>query len=250
VTVLEACVDSAEAAVMAVAAGAHRAELCANLVEGGTTPSLGSVERAVVDVGADVMVMIRPRGGDFVYSRRELAIMARDIETARAAGAAGVVFGCLTPDGDIDRPAVRALLQEAHPLPVTFHRAFDVSRDPHEALEALIDLGVNRVLTSGQQPTAPQGLELIAELVIGAAGRITVMPGVGINAANILRVAAATGAREFHVYAERSRDSAMRFRKDGIPMGRSYEPDEYSRLEPDPEEIAAIVGALQAHVMG
>ncbi len=108
--VLEACVDSTESAVMAVAAGAHRVELCANLVEGGTTPSVGCVERAAADVAADVMVMIRPRGGDFAYSRRELGIMARDIEAAQAAGAAGLVFGCLTPDGDIDRPAARALL--------------------------------------------------------------------------------------------------------------------------------------------
>ncbi len=245
--VLEACVDSTESAVMAVAAGAHRVELCANLVEGGTTPSVGCVERAAADVAADVMVMIRPRGGDFAYSRRELGIMARDIEAAQAAGAAGLVFGCLTPDGDIDRPAARALLQEAGALPVTFHRAFDVCREPRQALETLIDLGVERVLTSGQQPTAPQGLELIAELVTSAAGRIIVMPGVGIDAANVLQVAAATGAREFHVYTERSRDSAMRFRKDGIPMGRSYEPDDYSRLEPDPEEIAAIARALQGH---
>ena len=248
--VLEACVDSTEAAVMAVAAGAHRVELCANLVEGGTTPSVGCVERAAADVAADVMVMIRPRGGDFAYSRRELGIMARDIEAAQAAGVAGLVFGCLTPDGDIDRPAVRALLQEAGALPVTFHRAFDVCRDPRQALETLIDLGVERVLTSGQQPTAPQGLELIAELVTSAADRITVMPGVGIDAANVLQVAAATGAREFHVYTERPRDSAMRFRKHGIPMGRSYEPDDYSRLEPDAEEIAAIARALQEQATG
>lgn len=248
--VLEACVDSTEAAVMAVAAGAHRVELCANLVEGGTTPSLGSIERAVADVAADVMVMIRPRGGDFVYRRREIAVMARDIDAARASGAAGLVFGCLTPQGDIDRPAARALLQEAGPLPVTFHRAFDVCRDPHQALETLVDLGVDRLLTSGQQPTAPQGLELIAELVTSAADRITVMPGVGIDAANILHVAAATGASEFHVYTERPRDSTMRFRKDNIPMGRSYTPNEYSLLEPDPKEIAAIARALQEQATG
>ena len=163
------------------------------------------------------------------------------------AGAAGVVFGCLTPDGDIDRTATRTLLQEARPLPVTFHRAFDVSRDPRRALETLIDIGVERLLTSGQQPTAPQGLELIAELVTTAAGRIIIMPGVGIDATNVLQVAAATGACEFHIYTERSRDSSMRFRQQGIPMGRSYEPDEYSRPEPDPEEITAIARALHQH---
>jgi copper homeostasis protein len=243
--VLEACVDSVESAAASVAAGAHRIELCANLVEGGTTPSVGTIERAVDDIGADVMVMIRPRGGDFVYGRHELAVMERDIEAAQAARAAGVVFGCLTPDGEVDRDAVRTLLQEARPLPVTFHRAFDVCRDPHEALESLIDLGVDRVLTSGQCPSAPEGLDLIAELVAAAGSRIVVMPGVGIDAGNIMRIATATRAREFHIYTERPRASAMRFRRGDIPMGRSYEPDEYVLLEPDPEEIGAMARALK-----
>ncbi len=242
--VLEACVDTVECAAAAVAAGAHRVELCANLVEGGTTPSVGTIERAVEDLGADVMVMIRPRGGDFAYSRRELAVMERDLEAARAAGAAGVVFGCLTPEGEVDRAATRALVQEADGLPVTFHRAFDVCRDAGEALESLIDLGVDRVLTSGQKASAPEGLELIAQLVEDAGDRIVVMPGVGIDAGNIMRVATATRAREFHVYTERYRDSTMLFRKDGVPMGRSYEPQEYVILEPDADEIAAMARAL------
>ncbi|MGD8329476.1 MAG: copper homeostasis protein CutC [Acidobacteriota bacterium] len=243
--VLEACVDSIEAAAIAASAGADRVELCADLVEGGTTPSIGAIERAVVDVAADVMVMIRPRGGDFVYNRRELAIMERDIEAVRGAGAVGVVLGCLTPKGDVDRPATRTLMQETGDLSVTFHRAFDVCRDPHDALESLIDLGVDRVLTSGQQPSAPQGLELIADLVRAADSRITVMPGVGIDAGNILRVATATRAREFHVYTERARPSTMSHRKDNIPMGRRYEPDDYVVLEPDADQIAAMVRALK-----
>jgi len=243
--VLEACVDSTEAAVLAVGAGANRVELCANLVEGGTTPSVGAIEKAVADVAAEVMVMIRPRAGDFAYSRRDLAIMERDIEAAQEAGAAGVVFGCLTTDGEIDRDTTRTLVQEARPLAVTFHRAFDVCRDPHEALASLIDLGVDRVLTSGHKPSATEGLDLIAALVDAADDRIVVMPGVGINAGNIMRVLAATRAREFHVYTERARDSAMRFRKDGIPMGRAYEPDEYVLLEPDADEIAAMARALK-----
>jgi copper homeostasis protein len=245
VIVLEACVDSTEAAAMAAAAGVDRVELCANLVEGGVTPSMGAMERAVVDVAAKVMVMIRPRGGDFVYGRRELAIMERDIALAQQAGAAGVVFGCLTPDGDVDRSVTRALMQEAGSLSVTFHRAFDLCRDPRAALESLIDLGIDRVLTSGQKATAPEGLELIAELVAAAGERIVVMPGAGIDAANILRVAAATRAREFHVYTERSRPSAMRFRRDGVPMGRAYQPDDYAVLEPDADVIAAMARALK-----
>jgi copper homeostasis protein len=244
---LEACVDSTEAAAIAVSAGATRVELCANLVEGGTTPSIGAIERAVVDVAADVMVMIRPRGGDFLYGRREIAIMERDIEAVRDAGAAGVVFGCLTADGDIDRATTRALIQEAAPLSVTFHRAFDLCREPRDALESLIDMGIDRVLTSGQRATAPEGLELIAELVRLAADRIVVMPGVGIDAGNILRVATATRAREFHVYTEKARASTMRFRRREVTMGRAYEPDDRVVLEPDADAVAAMARILTEH---
>ena len=242
---LEACVDSTESAVVAAGAGADRVELCANLVEGGTTPSAGSIEAAIADVDADVFVMIRPRGGDFVYTRRELDIMLRDIDLAKRLGAAGVVFGCLTPDGDVDRRCSGQLIAASDPLPVTFHRAFDVAREPYEALECLVDLGATRVLTSGQQPTALEGLALITELVRFAGNRIIVMPGVGIGAANVVRVAQATGASEFHVYTERARRSPMSFRKEGIPMGRSYEPDEYLLLETDGEQIGAIAAALK-----
>lgn len=242
---LEVGVDSTEAAAIADAAGADRVELCANLVEGGTTPSLGAIERTVNDVAAKVMVMIRARAGDFVYGRRELAVMERDIALAQQAGAAGVVFGCLTPAGDVDRAATRALMQDTGPLSVTFHRAFDLCREPRAALESLIDLGVDRVLTSGQQAAAPEGLELIGELVGIAGERIGVMPGGGIDAGNILRVAAATRAREFHVYSERVRASTMRFRRDGVPMGRAYQPDDYVVLEPDAGAIAAIAAALK-----
>ena len=249
-TILEACVDSAEAAVAAARAGAGRVELCANLVEGGTTPSAGSIRAAVVEAGVDVMVMIRPRGGDFVYSPRELEVMRHDIMAARDCGAHGVVFGCLTRDGVIDRDSVTALRGLAAPLPVTFHRAFDVCRDPFEALDELIELGINRLLTSGQQPTAPEGLALIGELVDRAADRIVVMPGVGIDAGNVRKVALATGAREFHVYTERTRDSEMRFRREDIPMGREYSPNEYMRVGPDPAELEAIARALSRRSMG
>lgn len=243
--ILEACVDSTESAVVAAEAGADRIELCANLVEGGTTPSAGSIRAAIADVAADVFVMIRPRGGDFVYSRRELDIMLHDIDLAGRLSAAGVVFGCLTPDGDVDRRATGQLIAASRPLPVTFHRAFDVAREPYEALECLADLGAARVLTSGQQPTALEGLALIADLVRIAGNRIIVMPGVGIDASNVVRVAEATGASEFHVYTEKSRRSPMSFRNEGIPMGRSYEPDEYVVLETDGEQIAAIAAALR-----
>jgi len=243
--ILEACVDSTRSAMIAVNAGADRVELCANLVEGGTTPSAGSIEAAVDRVGADVMAMIRPRGGDFVYSEGELEIMERDIEVAKRIGATGVVFGCLTPTGDVDQTATERLIKVAWPMSVTFHRAFDLSREPFEALECLVEMGATRILTSGQQPTAPEALPLLADLVQAAGDRIIVMPGVGIDASNIAQIVEATGADEFHVYTEHTRASPMEFRNEGIPMGRSYEPDEYVILETDGEHIKAIAAAIK-----
>lgn len=249
-TILEACVDSTESAIIAADAGADRVELCADLIEGGTTPSAGSVAAAVNNVDADVMVMIRPRGGDFVYNQRELDIMRRDAEIAGELGATGVTLGCLTVDGNIDGNATRPLVEAARPMTVTFHRAFDVSRDPFESLKHLVQLGIDRLLTSGQQPSAIQGLDLIGELVAHAADQIIVMPGVGINSGNIIKVAMTTGAREFHIYTERRRASTMRFRRGDIPMGRSYEPNEYVVCEPDAAEIKAVAQVLHRSLTG
>ncbi len=186
--IYEICVDSVAGVRAAKAAGAHRVELCGDLIEGGTTPSRGMMRQARTIAGIRLHVMIRPRGGDFLFDDDEFAIMEADIETAKAEGADGVVIGLLTEaDGRSMRSGRAVLIARARPLSVTFHRAFDMTPDPFEALETLITLGVDRVLTSGQEATVLEGLPLIAELVRRAGERIIVMPGGGITARNVGR---------------------------------------------------------------
>ena len=243
---LEVCIDSADGAAAAQAGGAHAVELCDSLVEGGTTPSLGMlrITRAAIDI--DLNVMIRPRGGDFCYSPRELEVMALDIEAARDAGADGVVLGVLHNNGTVDEPLVAALIAAARPLRVTFHRAFDMTRDPIEALETLVALGIDRVLTSGQAASAPEGQALLRELVERAGDRIVVVPGCGLRASNLAEVRAATGATEFHATAWEPRPSAMAFRNDRVAMGRGSGPREYEREVTSAAKVRALVAALGA----
>jgi len=242
---IEACVDSAESAVRAARGGAGRIELCANLVEGGTTPSAGTIAATLERVDLPIMVMVRPRGGDFLYSELERDIMLRDVEAVRAEGADGVVFGALTADGRIDGEITGMLTDAAGPLPVTFHRAFDVCRDPHEALEALISTGVDRILTSGQKANVIAGLPLIRALVQRADGRIGVLPGGGIDASNVGEVASIDGIDEVHVYAGEDFASPMEFRNDVVIMGRAHDPDEYLRTEVSTDGIRRVVEALK-----
>lgn len=198
----EICIDSVAGAIAAEKAGAHRVELCAALFEGGLTPTLGTVRAALAAVSSiKVNVIVRPRGGDFIFDEHEVAAMEHDVALIREAGAHGVVIGALTPAGTIDRPVVERLLAAAGGLPVTFHRAFDMAADPFAALEELIELGVGRVLTSGQDVSVLEGAPLIAELVERAGDRIIVMPGGGVTDRNVARVVAATGAREIHFAA-------------------------------------------------
>jgi len=217
--ICEVCVESVEAAVAAVQGGAHRVELCADLLEGGITPSAGTIALARARLGIRLHVLIRPRGGDFCYSATELAIMRHDIATARALGADGVVLGVLLPDGTVDAARTAELMAAARPLSVTFHRAFDVTRDPHEALEALIALGVDRVLTSGQESSALEGLDTLAALVRQAGDRITVMPGGGIRAGNVAKIVAGTAAREIHFTAGAAHGSRMAHHNPRVFMG-------------------------------
>ena len=208
----EVAVDSLESALIAQDCGADRIELCADLGIGGITPSLGLIELAVERLHIPVHIIIRPRRGDFLYSEAELALMQRDIDIVKATGAQGVVFGILLADGDIDSERTRELIKAARPLSVTFHRAFDMCRDPYTALDELIALGVDTLLTSGQAATAEAGTALLADLIMQATGRIDIMPGAGINASNIRRIAEQTGARTFHFSAREPVDSPMRFR--------------------------------------
>ena len=201
---LEVCAGSLASAEAAAAGGAHRLELCQNLEQGGITPSYGLIRAVRARVALPVFVLIRPRPGGFFYSDEELRIMLADVAACRALGCAGVVLGALDAAGRVAPGPCRALLAAAGPLAVTFHRAFDLCPDPAAALEAVIDLGCQRVLTSGGQPSAAAGQAQLAALVAQAAGRVSIMPGAGITPANLPALAAATGAREFHASARRA----------------------------------------------
>jgi len=199
---LEICANSIQSALAAQAGGAHRIELCQNLEQGGITPSYGLIKQVRAQLAIQVFVLIRPRPGNFVYDADELAIMRADIEACKALGCDGVVLGVLTPTGQVDIEATRALVQLAHPLPVTFHRAFDATIDLAQALEAVVATGSQRLLTSGGQASAPAGQDQLAALVQQAGGRLRIMPGAGITPANLRALAAHTGAREFHATAK------------------------------------------------
>ena len=199
-------------------AGAQRVELCADLLEGGVTPSLGAIRQARKVLGIDLNVMIRPRGGDFLFDDDEFAAMRADIEAAKVEGANGVVIGVLTAAGEVDMARTHALVALARPLSVTFHRAFDVAAEPFRALETLIELGVDRVLTSGQEPSVLEGLPLIVELMKRAGDRIVIMPGGGITARNVERIVAAARPREMHFAALEPIESGMRFRRQHVFM--------------------------------
>ena len=228
--ICEICVDSVAGVRAAKAAGADRVELCGDLLEGGTTPSRGMIRRARTVAGIGLQVIIRPRGGDFLFDEDEFAVMQADIDTARAEGADGVVIGLLTADAAVDAARTRDLIARARPLLVTFHRAFDMTPDPFAALETLIGLGVDRVLTSGQEASVLEGLPLIAELVRRAGDRIIVMPGGGITARNADRIVAAAKPREIHFAALEPASGGMRFRRPHVFMGGELRPPEYDRL--------------------
>ena len=195
---LEVCAGDLASAQAAAQGGAHRIELCSALELDGLTPSPALIEAARRIEGLRLHVLIRPREGDFVYSEAETGTMLRDIRLARQLGADGVVIGALTPEGDIDLPCCRRLIEAAQGLPVTFHRAFDRARNPLQALEDIIALGCTRLLTSGQAPTAEAGIPLLRQLVLQARGRLIVMPGAGVTPANVRLILDATGATEIH----------------------------------------------------
>ncbi len=240
----EVCLESAESAKAAQEAGAHRVELCAALREGGLTPSAGAIAVARRAISIKLHVIIRPRPGDFCFSPLEFECMRHDIDLCKQLGADGVVIGLLTPAGDVDLPRTRELVQLARPLSVTFHRAFDMARDPVQALESLIELGVDRILTSGQESSALEGMELIAALIRRAAGRIVVMPGGGIHERNIARIAAGTGAQEIHIAAMQSLPSRMEFRNPRCYMGGELRPDEFSLSATDSARVRAMIAAV------
>lgn len=239
----EVCVDSVDGALAARQAGADRVELCGALFEGGLTPSAGLLETVRELAGIDVNVLIRPRGGDFVYDRYELRAMCRDIELATRLGVHGVVIGALTEDGDVDLVTCRELVAAAAGVSVTFHRAFDMARSPFDALEAVVDLGADRLLTSGQESSALEGAPLIAELVAAAAGRAVVMPGGGVTERNVRRILDLTGATEVHFSARTTVDGPARYRNGRVTMGGALRTEEFARRRTSAAAVAAVLAA-------
>ncbi|MEI6456821.1 MAG: copper homeostasis protein CutC, partial [bacterium] len=191
-----------------------------NLLEGGCTPSAGSIQFALNNLKIPVFVMIRPRGGDFCYSAEEFRIMKKDIRTARKLGADGVVFGILNPDGTIDKVRMKKLVSLARPMGITCHRAFDMTADPFKAMEDLIELGIGRILTSGQEKTAPEGAGLIRELIQRARGRIIIMPGSGVKEHNVVELVRQTGASEVHIHPDKQMPGQMKFQQASVYMGK------------------------------
>jgi copper homeostasis protein len=243
---IEVCVEGIDGLIAAQAAGADRVELCASLVEGGITPSMGTVREALKLATIPFHVIVRPRGGDFLYSRAEFASMLADVAALRDLGVAGVVVGCLTADGEIDEPKMRALVEAAGPLAVTCHRAFDMTRDPRAALEALIRAGVHRVLTSGQRDTALEGLDLLAALVKQAGDRIVILGCGAVAPDNIGAVRAGTGLQELHFAALKNVPSAMRFRNPYVGMGGADLDREYRNTVTDADMVKATIAAGRA----
>ena len=240
---VEVCIDSVESALESQRGGADRVELCDNLIEGGTTPSAGTIEVARSRIDIRLHVIVRPRGGDFLYSADEHEVMKRDVLVAKQLGADGVVFGMLTEDGAVDRDRTRELVELARPMAVTFHRAIDVTRDPFEALDALAELGVDRVLTTGQEDVVWDGLDLIARLVEHAGDRIGVMAGGGSNL-NVKAIVERTGVEEVHVVGTRTVESRMRYRNTRCFMGGVLRPPEYATTVADSSRIRSMVDQL------
>jgi len=238
---LEVIATSLESLKAAVDGGADRIELCSNLFCGGTTPSAALIQSAVAYSEIPVHVLIRPRPGDFCYSKDEMNLICRDIEFAKQTGAAGIVCGFLLPDGNIDKDITALIVQLAAPMSVTFHRAFDVCCNPVQGLEDIIEAGCRRLLTSGQKNTAFEGRDMIIQLVKQAGDRIIIMPGSGVSADNIVQVKE-TGAHEFHMSGSVNRDSASTFYNDKVLL--SDNPVRDSVIQTTSKEKVAAVKQL------
>ena len=245
---VEACVDAIDAALEAERGGARRLELCGELLQGGVTPSAGLIAAVWERVEIPVFVLIRPRTGDFLYSHDECDVMLRDVEVTRSLDADGVVIGALTRDGDVDVGTVSQLIDAAGSMKVTFHRAFDFVRDQDVALEALIELGVDRVLTSGGAATALEGAAALARLVQQAAGRIVVLAGGSINAMNVGEVVGASGVREVHVRAAERIESEMTYRRANVTLARPQAVGDYERVVTVAREVARVIAAIGDNV--
>ncbi len=238
--ICEVVVYNIESALRAQEGGADRIELCDNPAEGGTTPSFGMIEQVRQNISMDVYVMLRPRGGDFCYSNYEFHIMKRDLMQCQRLSVDGVVFGILNENGTMDKKRCKELIDKARPLKVTCHRAFDMTRDPFEALEDCIELGFDRILTSGQRTKALDGIDLIAELVKKANGRIAIMAGSGVNEETVTEIVKKTAVSEIHFSAATFRDSAMQFKNPNVAALGGDSGREYKSRSVDPKMVQRI----------
>lgn len=234
---LEICSFDLQSALIAQQAGAHRVELCGGPEEGGITPGPGVIEAARERLTIQLYPIIRPRGGDFLYSEEEFEIMLKEVAFCKQLGCDGVVFGILNTDGTVDKKRCAILVERAYPLGVTFHRAFDWAINPFEAMEDIIDIGCERILTSGQRPTAVEGEALINEMVRQSDERIIIMPGSGVRSANIAGLKSKTDAREFHSSARMKFASTMQYVNSAMR-------EEQSVVRTDGQEIAAMLKNL------
>lgn len=240
----ELCAYTLDACEAARRAGVGRVELCASPYEGGTTPSAAFIRMARRIPGLQISVMIRPRGGDFLYSDTEVEQMAEEIRFARECGADCVVLGLLTADGAIDEVRTAELVRCAGQMEVTFHRAIDMARDPKRALEAIVRTGCRRVLTSGGRNTAEEGIDTLRAFVMQAAGRIEIMAGSGVNPSNV-RLLAAAGVDALHFSARRPCESGMAYRNPAVSMGGFPGVPEYAVADADENLVRQILNQLQ-----
>jgi len=242
---LEICANSVQSTINAQKGGADRVELCDNLWEGGTTPSAATIKivRKNIDIG--LFVIIRPRGGDFLYTDLEYEVIKEDIRIAKELGADGIVSGILDADGNIDVSRMSELVELSHPLPFTCHRAFDLTSDPFKALEDVISCGAKRILSSGLQNTVPLGMDMLKQLYKKADGRIIIMPGGGVNENNILDIVGQTGCREFHMSGKIVIDGNMKFRNHDLKINGAPQIPEFGIEVSDVDKIRKVRNVLK-----
>jgi len=240
---IEVCAYSVRSAINAQEAGAYRIELCSNYFEGGTTPSYGTIQQAREALKIKLHVIIRPRGGDFLYSDSEFGTILKDIETAQKLGADGIAAGILTAEGKVDKIRMKEIISAAGSMSVTFHRAFDTVEDPFKAMDDLIELKVNRILTSGLKSAAFEGKNLIARLVQKAGNKIVIMPGSGVNSTNISELISSTGADEYHLAGRSVVKSNMKFLNEDVSFNPELKGGDY--YETDYGKIKSVIDIVK-----
>ncbi|MDA0149120.1 copper homeostasis protein CutC [Vibrio sp. LaRot3] len=243
---VEVCIDHLESLHQAIAGGATRIELCSSLAIGGLTPSFGFMQQAGKLSSVPVYAMIRPRQGDFIFDAQDIDAMLLDIEAAAQAGLQGVVIGVLSPQGDIDLEQAKLLVEKAHSLNlgVTFHRAIDQSQDFRQAIETVVELGCERILTSGLAANVEQGIEVLKEMVELADDRVAIMAGAGLTASNVAHICQYTGVKQVHLSGKSTRPSLMQHASDKVKMGND-DIDDYIVPITDSNKISSVVKELQ-----